>query len=227
MTLQEAITARHAVRSYLDKPIEDEKIKAIQECIDLCNREGGLHIQLIINNPKAFASGLVTYGKFHGVNNYIAMVGPKGAKSDESIGYFGEQIVLKLQTLGLNSCWVGQTFKNDKSAYQRAENEELKCVITLGYGVNQGVQHPQKKTITDVAINKTDKPFPEWFERGINAALLAPTAVNQHKYEFVLHEGNRVEAKTKFSWMGYTHIDLGIVKYHFELMAGKENFEWA
>ena len=56
MTLQEAITARHAVRSYLDKPIEDEKIKAIQECIDLCNREGGLHIQLIINNPKAFAS---------------------------------------------------------------------------------------------------------------------------------------------------------------------------
>jgi hypothetical protein len=25
---------------------------------------------------------------------------------------------------------------------------------------------------------------------------------------------------------GYTRIDLGIVKYHFELAAGKENFEW-
>ena len=27
--------------------------------------------------------------------------------------------------------------------------------------------------------------------------------------------------------IGYTQIDLGIVKYHFEVGAGKENFEWA
>ncbi|MCR5050047.1 MAG: nitroreductase [Paludibacteraceae bacterium] len=226
MTLEEAIIARHSVRDYQNRPVEAEKLSAIQKLIDTINQETGLNIQMVINNPVAFASGIVTYGKFHGVNNYLAMVGPKGRKSDESIGYYGEQIVLMMQTLGLNSCWVGQTFKNDKSAYQRTDKEELKCVIAFGYGATQGIQHPQKKTITDVAINKTNKPFPEWFERGINAALLAPTAVNQHKYEFVLHEENRVEAKTKFSWIGYTHIDLGIVKCHFELAAGKENFKW-
>ena len=71
-----------------------------------------------------------------------------------------------------------------------------------------------------------DKPFPDWFVRGIEAALLAPTAVNQQKLEFVLHPANHVEAKTKFSFIGYTHIDLGIAKYHFELAADKENFNW-
>jgi len=50
--------------------------------------------------------------------------------------------------------------------------------------------------------------------------------VNQQKFEFILHPDNRVEAKTKFSFIGYTHIDLGIAKYHFELAADKENFNW-
>jgi hypothetical protein len=36
-----------------------------------------------------------------------------------------------------------------------------------------------------------------------------------------------VLAKPVFSMIGYSKMDLGIVKYHFELGAGKENFEWA
>ncbi len=60
----------------------------------------------------------------------------------------------------------------------------------------------------------------------MEAALLAPTAVNQQKFKFILHEGNKVEAKTSFSMAGYTNIDLGIVKYHFEAGAGKDCFTW-
>jgi hypothetical protein len=69
--------------------------------------------------------------------------------------------------------------------------------------------------------------MPEWFRRGMEAALLAPTAVNQQKFEFILHEGNRVEAKAKFSFIGYAALDLGIVKCHFEIGAGEEYFSWA
>ena len=60
----------------------------------------------------------------------------------------------------------------------------------------------------------------------IEAALLAPTAVNQQKFKFILHDGNKVEAKSFFSPWGYTHVDLGIVKYHFEVGAGKESFAY-
>lgn len=227
MTLQEAITARHSVREYLNKPIETEKTEAIQECIDLCNREGGVHFQLVTNEPKAFRNGVdwPKYGKFEGVNNYIAIIAPKGTDGSVIAGYYGEKLVLLIQTLGLNTCWVGGTFKKVKDVYTIGTGEKLKCVISCGYGATQGKQHPQKKTFADVAEAK--EPVPEWFKKGIESALLAPTAVNQQKFKFVLHEDNRVEAVTKFSLIGYSHLDLGIVKYHFEVSAGKKNFEWA
>lgn len=58
------------------------------------------------------------------------------------------------------------------------------------------------------------------------AALLAPTAINQQKFKFILHPDGSVEARALFSLAGYTHIDLGIVTYHFEVAAGAANFRW-
>jgi nitroreductase len=227
MTESEAIQARHSVRKYLDKPIEAEKIEAIQKCIDHCNREGGVHFQLVTNEPKAFRNGVdwPKYGKFEGVNNYIAIIAPKGNDGSVIAGYYGEKLVLLIQTLGMNTCWVGGTFKKVRDVYTIGTGEELKCVISLGYGTTQGVQHPQKKTFADVT--QAQEPIPEWFKKGVDAALLAPTAVNQQKFRFMLHDGNRVEAQAKFSFIGYSHLDLGIAKYHFQLAAGKENFTWA
>ena len=225
MTESEAIQARHSVRKYLDKPIEAEKIEAIQKCIDLCNCEGGVHFQLVTNEPKAFHNSIdwADYGKFQNVSNYIAIVAPKGNYGSVIAGYYGEKLVLLIQTLGMNTCWVGGTFKKVKGAYSVRQNEDLKCVISLGYGATQGKQHPQKKTFADVT--QAQEPVPEWFKNGVGAALLAPTAVNQQKFRFILHDGNRVEAQAKFSLIGYSHLDLGIAKYHFEVGAGN-NFTW-
>ncbi len=33
--------------------------------------------------------------------------------------------------------------------------------------------------------------------------------------------------EARHSVRAYTQLDLGIAKYHFEVGAGKENFEWA
>ena len=224
MTLQEAILARHSVRQYNETAIEAEKVAQLNALIDECNREGGLHIQLVTDEPKAFSKGMAKYGKFSGISNYIAMVCRKG--DDTALGYYGEKVVLLAQTLGLNTCWVGLTFSKQPDKYQVLDGEKLVCVVALGYGTTQGVQHPQKKTIGDVAEGQ---PFPDWFVRGVEAALLAPTAVNQQLFRFILHDGNKVEAKKAFSLtngMGYAPIDLGIAKCHFEIGAGKENFEW-
>lgn len=221
MTLQEAIAARHSVRRYQEKPIEAEIVKRLNEEIALCNQEGGLHIQLVTDEPKAFSSKIATYGKFSGVSNYLAMVGPKGA--DEAIGYYGERLVLLAQTLGLNSCWVGLSFTKQPDRYQVADGEKLHCVITLGYGANQGVQHPMRPMEKFIKLNGN---MPEWFKRGMEAALLAPTAVNQQKFEFELLDAHTVAARARFTLIGYGQMDLGIVKYHFEVAAGKENFTW-
>ena len=227
MTLQEAIVARHSVRQYQEKPIEAGIVKRLEEEIALCNREGGLHIQLVLDEPKAFTGGMVKYGRFAGVRNYLAMVGPKGA--DEAIGYYGEHLVLLAQTLGLNSCWVGLSVGRQPDRYVIADGEKLHCVVALGYGANQGVQHPmrpmEKFLGTRTASLRRDD-LPDWFRRGMEAAILAPTAVHQQKFEFELVDDHTVAAHARFSLVGWAKLDLGIVKYNFEVGAGKENFKW-
>ena len=227
MTLQEAIVARHSVRLYQEKAIEATVVGRLDEEIALCNQEGGLHIQLVLDEPQAFTGGMVKYGSFKGVRNYLAMVGPKGA--DEAIGYYGERLVLLAQTLGLNSCWVGLSVGKQPDRYQIAAGEKLHCVIALGYDVNHGVQHPMRpmeKFLGTQAASLRGDDLPDWFRRGMEAAMLAPTAVHQQKFEFELVDDHTVAAHARFSLVGWAKLDLGIVKYNFEVGAGKENFKW-
>ena len=221
MTLQEAIVARHSVRQYQEKPLEADIIKRLNEEITICNQKGGLHIQLVLDEPKAFTGGMVKYGRFVGVRNYLAMIAPKGA--DEAVGYYGEHLVLLAQTLGLNSCWVGMSVGKQPDRYTIADGEKLHCVIALGYGANQGVQHPMRPMEKFI---KASMPLPDWFRRGMEAAVLAPTAVHQQKFEFELVDDHTVIARTRFSLVGWAKIDLGIVKYNFEVAANRENFTW-
>ena len=223
MTLQEAIKARHSVRKYTDKPIETAKVATLRANIEKANAESGLNIQLILDEPKAFSTGMWKYGQFSGVRNYFVMAGPKGKDAEEKIGYYGEGLVLLAQTLDLNTCWVGLTYKTIPGTFTLRDGDIVHCVIALGYGSIPGVQHPLKPI---EQFYESEGIPPKWFLDGMEAAMLAPTAVNQQKFKFILHEGNKVEAKTSFSMAGYTHIDLGIVKYHFELGAGKDSFEY-
>lgn len=221
MNLTEAMRVRHSVRQYTDRPLEREAILALEAEIRACNRQSGLHIQLVTDEPRAFDSTMAHYGKFSGVRNYLALVGKKGPKLEELCGYFGEHLVLFAQQLGLNTCWVAMTYKKIPSAFQINSGEKLAVVIALGYGANQGVPHKSKDLS---AVTSCSGEMPDWFRRGVEAALLAPTAMNQQKFRFSAQH-TRVSAKAGIGF--YSKIDLGIAKYHFELGAGRENFKWA
>lgn len=221
MDLMEAMKERHSVRQYTDQTLDEEVIRLLTEEIDACNQESGLHIQLVKNEPKAFDSFMAHYGKFSGVTNYIAMVGKKGPALEETCGYYGERLVLKAQQLGLNTCWVAMTYSKGKAVFSTAPGEKLCIVIALGYGENQGIAHKSKPF---EKIASAEGQIPSWFRSGAEAALLAPTAMNQQKFKFELH-GSQVTAKAGLGF--YSKIDLGIAKYHFEIGAGKENFTWA
>ena len=104
MTLHEAIEARHSVRAYKDQPLSEDVVKVLEDEIAIINKEGSLHIQLILDEPKAFQGTLAKYGKFRNVKNYLAMAGKQAEDLDERVGYYGERLVLLAQTLGLNTC---------------------------------------------------------------------------------------------------------------------------
>lgn len=219
MTLKEAIVERHSVRRYTNQKIDDSVAAELQKTIDECNRKSGLNIQLILNEPEAFGSGMAKYGNFENCSNYIAIAGKKG--DDEKCGYYGERIVLHAQQLGLNTCWVALTFNKSKAVYKLNDGEKLLIVIALGYGQTPGKTRQSKK-MEDLCTVK-DGEMPDWFKSAMVAVMLAPTAVNQQKFHFTL-DGNEVEAKTLFGF--YSKIDLGIAKYHFEIGAGDAHFTW-
>ncbi len=214
MDILEAMKERHSVRRFTDRPLDAEAVKALREEIDAVNAESGFHIQLITDEPEAFAAGRTGYGQIRGCRNYLAVVGPQGRDADA--GYWGERVVLFAQTLGVHSCWVALTYKKSKAQSCEAAGEKRYLVIALGYGETAGAPR-RSKTVSDVSDWRAGDP--DWYRAGIEAALLAPTAVNQQKFRF---ERNGEEVTLKVAGFGFcTKIDLGIVKYHFEIASGR------
>ena len=220
MALMEANGRRHSVGQSSDRPIPAEVLAELEAETAACSREGGLHIQLVSGEPDAFQGVLAHYGKFRGVRNYWALIGPKGPELDEKLGYYGERLALKAARLGLDTCWVALTFRRGKCRCTVDPGEKLVCVIALGYGETHGVPH-KSKPLADVC--KTTGEMPPWFRSGAEAALLAPTATNQQKFLLTL-EGDTVRAESTGGF--YSKVDLGIVKYHFEIGAGTDHFTW-
>jgi hypothetical protein len=218
MDIIEAIEERHSVRQFQDKPLDPDAVKELQAEVDRVNRGSGLHIQLMTDEPEAFQGEKPQYGSFKKCRNYFSLIGPKG--KDEEIGYYGEQLVLRAQMLGINSCWVALTYKKGSTKGDIRPGEKRYMVIALGYGITRGVPHRSKSTRQVSDLKNGD---PEWYRDGVEAALLAPTAMNQQKFTFTRH-GEKVSVKAGLGF--YTKTDLGIVKYHFEAGSGKGPDVW-
>ena len=216
MDILESMKRRHSVRQYKDIPIEADLVAALNEEIDAINKESGLHFQLVLNEPRAFDSFMAHYGRFSGVSNYIALVGKKSKDLQERCGYFGERLVMKAHELGLHTCWVALTYKKIPGVIKIDKGEALTVVISVGHGKNRGL--PRRSKAAEEVSNVTDSS-PDWFKLGVEAALTAPTAMNQQKF-YLHYDGEKVTAKALFG--PYSKMDLGIVKYHFEMVTNRK-----
>lgn len=216
MGLLEAMQERRSVRQFTSQAISGETRAALEGIIKQVNDESGLNIQLVTRQPAAFKSILAGYGRFKNVANYLALVGPDIPDLDELCGYFGEKIVLEAQALGLGTCWVGGTYSKKKTVCEVNPGERLSLVIAIGYPAQTGAPH-KSRAISDVSSVEAAET-PEWFTRGIEAALLAPTAMNQQRFMFTLAQDGTVRAKA--GGMAFGKVDLGIAEYHFELASG-------
>lgn len=222
MTNLEAIKHRHAVRHFDGKPITKQHQKMLNQLINKINKKAHLHLQLVINEPLAFSGKKAAICNFTGCVNYLAIVGPDNDDLKEKAGYYGEQVVLEAIKLGIKSCWVAKTFDKIPGVYKVNKSEALALVVAFGYAGYEGKQH-KSKSFERVVSNKTNKPIPTWFRKGVELALLAPTGINQQGFKFALLPNNCVRVKN-LSFC--KNVDLGIVKYHFELGAGNTKFKW-
>lgn len=209
--LLSTMRARHAVRDYTDRPIDQRTREALQRLVDDANRDGELDMRLVFDEPTCFSTGRARYGKFSGVRNYLVCMGASGPDLDRRVGYFGERVVLGMQELGLNSCWVALT--HGKPQVEVPSGEKVAVLVCFGYGTTQGTPHKSRPIGDLCQVDET----PDWFLDGMEAAQLAPTALNQQKFRFILKDG-ALSARAGIG--ACTKMDLGIAQYHFEAASG-------
>ena len=225
MITVETIRERHSVREYDGKPLSRAEFDALGAVVEECARESGLDIQLVGNNPEVF-NVIARFGLIRGCRTHVAFVVDDAkagdVAADEAIGYWGQKIVLAAQDMGLNTCWCALCSRR-KSRAVVAPGKKIRLIIAVGHGKTQGFT---RKTKSVEALSSVEcAKAPAWFAAAMEAAQLAPTAMNNQNFKItLLSDGKTVRIEAPQS--GLNAIDEGIVRRNFEIAANEAGADW-
>jgi len=229
-----AIEQRTSRRTYQTQRIESQKTAQIKDLINKINGETGLHLQFFENGDHFLSGFKASYGLITGKPSLIAFVGETGdPELKQKIGYYGEFLVLECVSQGLGTCWVAGTFdrKECMKSISMKDGEDLICVLAVG-------NVAQNKTVKELLVSKLnggkqsfyellkdkDGSLPSWVVSGIEAARLAPSAVNGKPIGYRYRDNKLTAYITKKNHEA-EQIDLGISMAHFQLGAQHESKE--
>ena len=250
MITVETIRERHSVREYAGGPLDQAEFDALGAVVEECARESGLDIQLVGDNPEVF-NVIARFGLIRGCRTHVAFVvddakaggatsganaaangateadcvemrGARRTAVDEAIGYWGQKIVLAAQDMGFNTCWCA-LYSRKKSRAVVAPGKKIRLIIAVGHGKTQGFS---RKTKSVEALSSVEcAKAPVWFAAAMEAAQLAPTAMNNQNFKItLLSDGKTVRIDAPQS--GLNVIDEGIVRCNFEIAANEAGADW-
>lgn len=225
MITVETIRERHSVREYDGKPLSRAEFDALGAVVEECARESGLDIQLVGDNPEVF-NVIARFGLIRGCRTHVAFVvddaKARGVAAEEAIGYWGQKIVLAAQDMELNTCWCALCSRK-KSCAVVAPGKKIRLIIAVGHGKTQGFS---RKTKSVEALSSVEcAKEPAWFAAAMEAAQLAPTAMNNQNFKItLLSDGKTVRIDAPQS--GLNVIDEGIVRCNFEIAANEAGADW-
>lgn len=225
MITVETIRERHSVREYDGKPLSRAEFDALGAVVEECACESGLDIQLVGDNPEVF-NVIARFGLIRGCRTHVAFVVDDAkagdVAADEAIGYWGQKIVLAAQDMGLNTCWCALCSRK-KSHAVVAPGKKIRLIIAVGHGKTQGF--PRKTKSVEALSSVECAKAPAWFAAAMEAAQLAPTAMNNQNFKItLLSDGKTVRIDAPKS--GLNVIDEGIVRCNFEIAANEAGADW-
>ena len=190
MNLYEAIFLRRSVRKYDQKPVSPEildKIRifytAIEPLFPGIETEIGITENL---GGKRILTGLF------GVNApyYLSFYSEPRDRSEMNMGYLAEQISLYLMTLGLGSCFLGG--KSLRGVPKTRGNMQLVIILAFGYPADRLTRRASDaKRLPTKELCLFKDPPTKWMTQVIEAARLAPSAMNRQPWRFVV-SGSRI-----------------------------------
>lgn len=242
----DTIRARHSVREYLDKPLAGVQLAGLRRAVVEAEQKSGLEIQLVTDNPEVFQV-VARFGLVRGATASIVFCA-EGKDTDEAIVYWGQRIVLTAQELGLNTCWCAICSRKKSKAVLRGD-KKVRIVIAVGLGKTQGKDRKTKPLSELCAVEggsmangagagagagagvgagagAGESGLPTWFATAMEAAQLAPTAVNAQNFHITLRADGKTVAARATKEGAWSTIDLGIVRRNFEEAANETGADW-
>ena len=138
--ITEVIKQRYSCRTYLDKPIDEEKRQqlagfAASRTVGTFGTPTRFQLVAATEEDQTALRGLETYGFISGATGFVLGAVRDAPKNMEDLGYLLEDIVLFATGLGLGTCWLGGTFNRSAFAAKMPlrAGESLPAVIAVGY----------------------------------------------------------------------------------------------
>jgi len=230
MDIIQAIEKRISCRAFTTRQPDDETVQKLEQEIAAINDEAGLHFQLY--GPREDGTAISMASNMFASNPpyYAALVARKDPIEEEKLGFYGERLVLLAEMLGLSTCWVASTYDRESARVDLAEGEVLHDVLPLGYAP---AKMPLKQRTIRTAIRGRSKkqdelyrgPVPlsqaaEWVQACVDAVWKGPSAINEQPVVFVQDALDApIRAELSRVKTGMEYCDLGIAKYHFQVVA--------
>ncbi|MFC1977055.1 nitroreductase family protein [Chloroflexota bacterium] len=199
-----AIEKRRSRRHYIETSLKSNQLKQIQSICNNFQPFTNARTVLVEESLTNVFKGVIgSYGMIKGAKSFIAFVGnSKSPLVQEQVGYTGEGIVLEAEALNLNTCWVGGFFNREtvNSLIEIHQHETVLAVTPIGYAKNKptfeeklmtgfGLTH-RRKPLSDLVIGLEESEWPKWMKASLEAARLAPSAVNRQPWRFIAEENS-------------------------------------
>ena len=218
MRYTELTEKRRSVRNFSDKAIPEEEIQRIQTWF---NDEAkhlipGIDVELGIfkGNAKNRLEGVAGYkGYALCAPVYLLMLSDPDPYYLENVGFIGEDLILKLTDMGIDTCWLSVHDSDQvKQALLLQSDKEVAGIIACGYGEKDvsgrklEIRSPSNVTLQEeksrlpklsqhdlVYCEEWGRPVDwesgavhEYLDNALYAASLAPTYMNKQPYRFIL-----------------------------------------
>ena len=252
MELYDAIFYRKSTRKYSNKKVKEGLLEEVK---NVCSQITYLNKELDIKAHVVDRGHLVHFlmGKKCKVKapHYIIVTSNKGNDYLQNIGFAMEEVVLKLTTLGLATCWLecnikredilefvqlkdSDEEKNDTIVESEEKNEESKnvnleqpySIIAFGYPDEDEKLFRTNKDVDRKRISHVCRKLDKNLEKIVEALRWAPSVKNSQPW-ILYNNSNMVhlyEEKQKKN-IKDNKISMGIALRHFDIACNKFGLE--
>lgn len=238
--LYNAIPLRKSSRTYNGLRIDHNALAELERIIGNLNPllpDVPEPVIKIIDNDSVDGR-LGTYGVISGARQYFVMASEQSCQAQVQAGYMFEQLILAATALGLDTCWLGGTFRRGRFAQVMADYPDLKVSIVSPTGHSTPKMRFAERLMRKVEKADHRKPFRQLFsgvskDSAVGAVLeavrLAPSSTNSQPWRAVVEkvDGNLIVSFSCSTSNRFSAIDMGIGYAHFMIASAAKGFQWA